>query len=138
VREPPDEEQELPLVGLDAEEEPASGGRRRLRHDAESDLYEVEIRRDGGLQRPAPDAPELERVEVDRFRLPADDPLSAEVESSRRFALGRDGWDARVETGSRLTSDADAFQLENRIEAYDDGELVFARTYRTGVPRDLL
>jgi putative CocE/NonD family hydrolase len=65
-----------------------------------------------------------------------DDPLSAKMETHWTQTLARGGWSVRTETFSRMSSDAEAFHLTARIEAYEGEQLVFERDFIDFVPRD--
>jgi hypothetical protein len=50
----------------------------------------------------------------------------------------RDGWSAHVETSGSMTADAENFLLVHKVDAYENGELVFSRERTFTVPRDLV
>lgn len=79
---------------------------------------------------------EIEGRQSDLFSIVDGDPLSAEVECERRMGMLRDGWSAHVETQSRMSADAGEFVLEHRIDAYENGELVYTRERGVRIPRD--
>jgi hypothetical protein len=66
------------------------------------------------------------------------DPLSAAVECERRMEMVRGSWSARVETRSTMTADETVFRLVNCVEAYENGERIFADERAFEVPRDLV
>ena len=78
-------------------------------------------------------------VRRERFEIAPDDPLSAEMETHWTQVLHRDtpGQSMRVRTESygRLTCDADTFYLNARLEAFDDDEVVFERSWQKSIPR---
>jgi putative CocE/NonD family hydrolase len=65
-----------------------------------------------------------------------DDPLSAKMETHWTQTLSRGDWSVRTETFSRMSSDAEAFHLTARIEAYEGEQLVFERDFIDVIPRD--
>ena len=56
---------------------------------------------------------------VDSFSIVTGDPLSAECRCDRNYLVARGDWRTRVETTSRLSSDADSFRVTNALEAYE-------------------
>jgi hypothetical protein len=73
-----------------------------------------------------------------RFSIREGDPLTAEVLVEVHYGLGRGSWQVRVETTSTMSSDAHAFHLQDRLEAYEGHRRVFARSWSRSVPRDHL
>jgi hypothetical protein len=71
-----------------------------------------------------------------RFSIHPDDPLSAEAWAGWTHTLGRGEWRVRTETWTRMTSDREHFRIEARLEAYDDGQRVFAKDWNELVARD--
>ena len=71
-----------------------------------------------------------------RFSIQADDPLSAMQQMDLTSTLGREGWDARTQVVTRLTSTADAFVLHASLAAFEGETLVFDRTWDVTIPRD--
>jgi hypothetical protein len=74
----------------------------------------------------------------DRFSIHEGDPLTAEVLVEVHYGLGRGSWQVRVETTSTMSSDANAFHLQDRLEAYEGPRRVFVRSWSRSVPRDHL
>jgi putative CocE/NonD family hydrolase len=74
----------------------------------------------------------------DTFTIVEREPLAAEAGSSWSIAIGRGGWQTRVETESRMTGDSDAFRVTNALEAYEGNTRVFAKAWQFSVPRDLV
>jgi putative CocE/NonD family hydrolase len=91
----------------------------------------------GGRQR-LPGGLELGDDYHETFRIVEGDPLSARVETDHEIDLCRDGWHVHVVARSAMWSDTAAFHTANTVEAYENGEQVFARTSDFSVPRDLV
>jgi hypothetical protein len=81
-------------------------------------------------------ARELGEFGENAFSIVEGDPLSAETTSSRTVEVAGDGWEARTEVRSKLRCDEQTFYVETRIEAFDDGEPVFDRTWTAEIPRE--
>jgi putative CocE/NonD family hydrolase len=105
--------------------------------DAASGLKTLRVDRTRGRRPVSPSGPlEIEGRQSDLFSIVDGDPLSAEVECERRMGMLRDGWSAHVETQSRMRANAGEFVLEHRIEAFENGELVYSRERAVRIPRD--
>jgi hypothetical protein len=52
--------------------------------------------------------------------------------------MARGSWSARIETRSTMTADETTFRLVNCVEAFENGERIFARERAFEVPRDLV
>ncbi|MFI0848777.1 CocE/NonD family hydrolase [Mesorhizobium sp. IMUNJ 23232] len=72
----------------------------------------------------------------ERWTIHPNDPLSARGVTHWTAIHKRDGWSLRTETFSAMRSDATAFHLTGRIEAYEDDVLVYEKDFREEVPRD--
>jgi len=73
---------------------------------------------------------------TDRWSVAPGDPLSARAECERTVMIDRDEWHVRVETTSALSCDETTFFLENEVAAFDCGDELFRRQWRSQVPRD--
>ncbi|HEY7003729.1 MAG TPA: CocE/NonD family hydrolase [Gaiellaceae bacterium] len=109
---------------------------RSLRRDG--DLWTLEVERTRGRRNVPPGTLEIEGAQTDVYRIAEDDPLSAQVECTRRMGMARDGWSAHVETSSSMSGDAESFLLVHQVDAYENGELVFSRARSLRLPRDLV
>ncbi|MGI9464228.1 MAG: CocE/NonD family hydrolase C-terminal non-catalytic domain-containing protein, partial [Aestuariivirgaceae bacterium] len=67
-----------------------------------------------------------------------DDPLSARATNHWTQEFERENWHIRTETFSEMTATASHFHLSAKIEAYEDGELIFTKDWRESVERDLV
>jgi hypothetical protein len=66
-----------------------------------------------------------------------DDPLTAEIKLRGEVAYARDGvCDVRVELHTRMTADHDYFHVHARIDAYNNEQPVFARSWLEKIPRN--
>ena len=72
------------------------------------------------------------------YEIVEDDPLSARVVCTNVTALRResDGWDARSETRTEMTCDAERFLIEAQMRVLDGGEEAFVRTWSLAIPRE--
>jgi hypothetical protein len=114
------------------------GSVRTLVHEGEPGRWRLEVERTRGRRNIPPGTLEIDGAQTDVYRIEDGDPLSAEVECRRRMGMARDDWSAHVETTSSMSADADAFLLVHRVDAYENGALIFSRSRTCSVPRDLV
>ena len=130
--EPPESAPPLPVEALEAP---------YARRTVERDLGTGEVRLDyayGGGRRRLPGGVELRDDYVERFRIAGDDPLSARVETDHAIELAWAEIRTRVEARSAMWSDAASFHVENRVDAFENGEPFASREWRRSIPRDLV
>ncbi|MGX9354524.1 CocE/NonD family hydrolase [Roseobacteraceae bacterium S113] len=72
------------------------------------------------------------------WRIRADDPLSARCDIRWEQVLRRDDWTVRTQTHSAMWSDAETFFFEAEIKAFEGDTLVFEKTIKDAVARDLV
>jgi hypothetical protein len=145
VRPPRDEDAALPGFGPPEESPPmptellrSGPAGRSLTHDLATGRVELTYDWDvGGLVR-LPNGLEVEDVNRTMFAITEGDPLSAAVRCSMGGTFGRGAWRTRCATESVMTSDAEAFQVESTLRAWEGDALAFERTWRSDIPRDLV
>ena len=85
------------------------------RSSVERDLGSREVRvtdfQDNGIYRIDDTGLEVEEVNIDRYSIRDNDPLSAAMTMERRYGYARGDWRTSVEATATLTSTADAFRL---------------------------
>jgi len=81
---------------------------------------------------------EVGQTMLKRFRIGEEDPEMAQAEVIHKTWFRRHRWNTRVETRTRFSSTADDFVLEAELEAYENEEQVFTRSWCRCVKRDLL
>ncbi len=65
-----------------------------------------------------------------------DDFDSARGETHWTWRLGRDDWNTRIETRTVLTADAGHFFVQADLDAYEDDERIYCRTFSSTIERD--
>ena len=65
-----------------------------------------------------------------------DDPLSAKVEAAWQFETRRGDWEVTTRSSSTMTADATRFFLTARLEAFENGAVVFDRVWNEVIERD--
>lgn len=75
---------------------------------------------------------------VERYSADPDDFGSVRGETEWRRSLARDDWRIRTETRTLLTSDADSFELQGDLDAFEGEDRVFCRTWRHTIARDFV
>jgi hypothetical protein len=113
---------------------------RTVRRDVGTSRYELSVELDylAGGRPVLPGGLEYDERGLDTFTIVEGDPLSAEARSEWRIEIGRRTWRTRIESASRMWSDAAAFHVENALDAYEGAERVFTTARRYSVPRDLV
>jgi len=71
------------------------------------------------------------------WRIHDDDPLSAHFECARDYVLEGAEWSVRVLCSSTMWADAEAFHVQERLEAFDAGKLAYSTERSFDVPRDM-
>ena len=104
--------------------------------DAATGIVEVVRERDRGAWRTVDTDVDYDATGTLSFSIAPDDPLSARQNFDLETSLGRDGWRTKTRARSSLSCTASAYHLEARLEAFDDGERVFARKWDVTIPRD--
>ena len=79
---------------------------------------------------------EVSRRAYERYSSVGDDVASVRGETEWVIGFSRDGWEAETVTRTILTSTATNFHLHAQLDAYEDGERVASRNWRTTIPRD--
>jgi putative CocE/NonD family hydrolase len=136
VREPePEDERLAPLRQV---EPPApAAARRSVRRDFASGRLESETETSNFGTLRLPDGLEYEERGLDSFAATESDPLSAEARSRWEVRIERGEWRTRVVADSGMRADAEAFFLEDALDAFEGDELVFSERWSARIPRDL-
>jgi putative CocE/NonD family hydrolase len=116
--------------------EAQSESRRTVVHDPKTGRCTVTVDRLRVRRQARNDGLEVGGSQQDVFTVVEGEPLSAEVECKRTMELFRGSWEARVETRSTMSADETTFRVVNRVEAFENGERIFARERSFRVPRD--
>jgi uncharacterized protein len=90
----------------------------------------------GGHRRLVDSGIEMDDTHVTTYRIEDGDPLSASVTVECSSALVRGDWRTRVHTHSEMTATKTEFLVEQRLDAYEGGELIRSRSWSLRFPRD--
>ena len=103
----------------------------RTEHEVVSDTYVMRFNQDGDNRIRQGDM-EMWDEARDEMTIREGDPLSAKTICEQVYGLGWDelGVEVEIRTHSELTCDATTFHLDDRLEAFQDGEPVFERTWQ--------
>ena len=66
------------------------------------------------------------------------DPLSARTEAAWTFETRRGNWEVSTQTSSLMTCDETHFHLIAKLEAFENGEAVFEKTWQESIEREHL
>jgi putative CocE/NonD family hydrolase len=145
ARAPRPEDADLPEFGpaegsapLQTEVLRAGGRTLSVDRDLVTGRIVVTDRTDGGLTRHVANGIETGSVTEDQHSLREGDPLSVATRCQRTIWLNRGEWRTRVDTLSTMTADAAYYHLTNALEAFEGEVRVFAKTWHSSIPRDLV
>lgn len=71
-----------------------------------------------------------------RFEIRPSEPLSARLQARWTQRIERTDWRVVTESATTMHADERAFHLSARLEAYENGALVFERAWNETIPRD--
>jgi len=108
------------------------------RHDLATDSAELATEHDSGMER-------FDAIGIaaglkisERYRIAADDPLSANAALAWTIRRERGDWCVRVEARIELSSTADDFLVRQSLNAFEGESSVFAQHWERRIPRDLV
>ena len=111
---------------------------RRQERDMTTEAVTLVIEDDFGKVRDKDHGIVTGSVARERWMILPDDPLSARGDCHWTDELEREGLRLRTETSCSMTSDATSFHLTARIEAYENGELIYERDVADSIPRHFM
>ena len=111
---------------------------REISTDPQSGETVLTIRDDFGVSRDLEHGLETGGVARETWRIHPDDPLSARGGTHWTQTLARGEWSVRTEAFTSMRCDAESFHLTGRVEAFENGLLVFAKDHSESTPRGLL
>jgi len=99
--------------------------------------WRLEVTPRHGGTRVHPDGLECTEDALETYTINDSTPLSARTRSTWSIRLHRPepGWDARIETRSEITCEADDFLTSDEVICRDSDEVVFHRTWKKRIPR---
>lgn len=77
-----------------------------------------------------------QRTADNHYLIRDNDPTSATVRMYRTFKISRQDWSASTVETLQLTCDADAFEVQAKLEAFDTDECIFSRDWIERIPRN--
>ncbi|CEG29652.1 CocE/NonD family hydrolase [Bacillus sp. B-jedd] len=143
VRPPQEIDAQLPAFGAPetaavAEREilRAESRMRNVHHDLINGVWVLEDFSDEGARRLPSNGLEYGSTNRNVYTIKENDPLSAEVRCEWTLDVGRGDWQTSLRSISLMTCDADNFYVLNELTAFESGEQVFTKTWKTEIPRD--
>ncbi|NBE54251.1 peptidase S15, partial [Streptomyces sp. YC537] len=133
----PEQSEPLGVVQPETLEEPRP--ERLVVRDVARGTWRLEVDPRYGGTRIYPDGLEFSEDALETYEIDERDPLSARTRSDWSIRLHRPelGWDARVETHSTITCDADDFITSDEVICRDGEEVLFHRTWEKRIPLSL-
>ncbi|MDJ0357442.1 CocE/NonD family hydrolase [Paenarthrobacter sp. PH39-S1] len=127
-------EQAAPLAVV-AQPAPPSIPEREVRYEPDSDSWILTVDPKYGGYRVYPNGMTYGEQAVERYSISGNDPLSAVAEANWVIEMGRDNWNVRIETESRISSTATHFRLANKVRTYLNGTVHFEKTFDKHIER---
>lgn len=112
-----------------------SSSERRIERDLETGLVTVVVANDFGEVRDLDHGLVTGSRMSERWTIRPDDPLSARAEIWWEQTLGRGDWSVRTEARSSMRSDAGAFHVTARLDAWEGEATAFGRDFTATIPR---
>lgn len=98
----------------------------------------IEIAEDNGAYRIIENGLTIRSRGDEHYGFSGNDYRSVFGEARWDFRLSRDGWNIRTLTETRVTSGADAFRIEARLQAWEGEDLVHEQSWSELIPRHLV
>jgi predicted acyl esterase len=114
------------------------GFERIFSYDVATDTMTYTSIADSGAQRIEAIGLELEEIARKVYRIRSDDPLSADNVIHWTTRRGRDDWQVRVETRTRMRATREDFLIDAELDAYEGERRAFSRNWHSKIPRDLV
>ncbi len=109
----------------------------RIERDVGNDLVRFVHVEDEGKVRIDRDGWEFGAKTTRRTSIRPGDPTSARIELEGLLECGREGGpQVRIETSTVMTCDERDFHVEASLDAYENDEPVFSRSWSESIPRD--
>ena len=124
------------------EEEDPTTTMREFRHnrkfsfDTKQNLNVLEIKADNGKMKIKENGIEIGSKSLYRFSIGESDPLSAIAEYEWEWEYGRDNWQTKTHTYTRITSDLNHFYLYAVLIAWENNKQVFKKVWDEQFKRD--
>ena len=109
---------------------------RRLIQTFDDQSTQFIVRRDDGSVVIDDIGTELSYTKEKVFSLDGDDPLSCKSEFKCSAHYQREDWDAKIETSTKLTSDASYFYISGNVKAYNKSKLFTSHNFSKTIKRD--
>ncbi len=110
--------------------------KRSLNKDDKTGLSKLEIYADNGKIRFDQSGMEMASVNLQRYSILEDDPLSATAEYEWDWEYSRKNWNIKTKTLTKVSCDRDFFYLDAESVAWESGELVFSKEWHKRYKRD--
>lgn len=105
--------------------------------DPDSGIHKLEIYADNGRIRFDDSQLEMDSVNRQRYTIDPDNPLSARAEYQWEWGYSRgEAWQTKTSTHTEITCNESSFFLKAECTAWEQGEIVFSKTWESEYPRD--
>lgn len=111
---------------------------REVRRNLTTGTTEYRISEDTGLVRHPENGLCSAETRDEVWAIRDGDPLSSRGRVERICVTSREGWEAKTISTCALACTADDWAIEARVQAFENGEQVFDKTFARTIPRDLM
>jgi putative CocE/NonD family hydrolase len=111
---------------------------RLVSDDIGAGLRRIELGKDYGAGLIVASGIQDDAAIVEIHEIEPDDPLSARCRIEARASFASAGHRCRIETVTELACGTESFELDCRIDAYENGEAIFGRRFRRSIPREFM
>lgn len=109
---------------------------RTVSHDLVRGIWTLDDFSDEGERKLLTNGIQYGSTNKNTFMIREKEPLSACVECEWELNVGRDDWQTKLKSDSKMTSDERSFYLTNTITAFENAREIFNKTWRTKIQRD--
>lgn len=111
---------------------------REIRRNLTTGVTEHRVSEDSGLIRHPDNGLVTRETRDEVWSIRDGDPLSASGRIERVCITGRDEVEAKTVSTCALSCTADNWRVEARVEAFENGERIFNKTFAQTIPRDMM
>lgn len=123
-----------PVLEIDQLHDPSHS--RNISYDVTTQQWTLVDYTDEGIRKLKTNGIESGSISHNVYTIREGDPLSAAVNCDWEIYVGRDEWQTKVVTNSRMTADENYFYLANKVVAYHNDEEVFSKETTEEIPRN--
>lgn len=110
--------------------------KRNVSHDLVRGIWKLDDFSDEGEIKLLTNDIQYGSINKNTYMIAENDPLSACAECEWELNVGRDDWQMRLKSYSKMTSDETKFYLVNKLIAFENDKEIFSKTWKKEITRD--